>query len=860
MKKSLLFLSAVALMASCTNDLMEESAPAVANGGVTFEIENAETRGMVDGLSSFFFAEQDRINIWVDNASVNGAASTAYGKMATYKATSSQGNPKMTAIDDGNMITLKPISTDPKVDYTGKFFVAYPLGQTMAYDADKKTFTVTPVKDLTQQSMKSESYNNFDSRLLYQYVEGKKENFYESAGEKINLNLTSPLAMVRMSMQDIETYSKQFGNLKSVSLSGVNNAAALTYALTSTTCTVSADDVTTIGGKSYLKTTVNNKGAKVDAAKDLVTIDGNKYYKSTCAKISDDVWALTNKSVKYGSEEYSQYATGDPFYALYGDSDPSHDKEAKAGDVIPGNGTKSDAFVVGKDNKMTFTPGDITGIMNKVELSDIPASYVKNNAQMDIFVMPAAKRATDGDTYDVTYKFEKVWLSYRYTTKNAWEANKAYNMSLNIAEKFNYIVTMGTDGAKRDLIINSGNVKQILNNDDVAKATKVKWTDAYATKGEVDFADIETIQINAGVDALTDDDWAALKKLNKATELTIKNNTPVIADLSTMASLKKLTVDNATEVKKDALKGIAANITDLNLPKVTKYPNDGNAFAILKNLTLSAITFEGTESGEAAPIFFNDNTKKTLENVDIKSVTSLAPVFGWERNILFQGYTKLETIKLNANETKISANEFQGCTALKTVEGVVNMGTATAAFKDCGKLATVKISGTVIPAEAFKNSAVKNVLNGDKQVVPTNIGEDAFYGNKAIELMDLTNVEGTKLGQRAFYNATAFYGNNKAGQNNVVTLKVTEVKQYTFFGTQVVRFQLINATKTAPYSLASKPLKQIKYRKAGLKAADIDASQVNDKAVVDIFVADAEDAAVFGGYRTVTEENFDWAF
>ena len=102
--------------------------------------------------------------------------------------------------------------------------------------------------------------------------------------------------------------------------------------------------------------------------------------------------------------------------------------------------------------------------------------------------------------------------------------------------------------------------------------------------------------------------------------------------------------------------------------------------------------------------------------------------------------------------------------------------------------------------------------------------------------------------------------NNKAGQNNVVTLNVTEVKANTFNGTKVVRFQLINATKTADGSLASTALKQIKYRQAGLKAANISDSQVKDKSVIDIFVDDAEDAAVFAGYRTVTEEKFSWAF
>lgn len=869
MRKNLYWLSAIAVLASCSDDMIETASVKRAENaqGIQFHVVDPATRGKVDtDYSSFFFAEYDRVGIYADNVAdwpCNDV--TGFTKEYIYKATRSHGNPFLSGIDYSNVLEFYPVyigSFPNPLDKEARFFITYPTGQAVAYDAAKKQFSVTPSSDLAQQYM-NENYMNFNARLLYQYttfdqsqVEKAGDHYYTSTGEAIDVDLHSPLYMLRFNIEDIEDYSSLFGDINQVVLKGKN---PLTYLTNNSSYTVGADDVVAISGTNYVKSTV--KATPVYpalTADDLVEIpkDGGVFYiKSTC-KLVDGVYVLATTSVEANVGDPNEAVAPSSYtYSLYGDSKPTHDIAADPGKVIDALMDKEAAFEVKTDNTMAYVPAkNVTnGIDTEVKLI-VSSTELDNNTEMNMFVLPV-KRNGVKENLTVTYKFDKVQLTYEHPVTADFNPEMTGRLKLNVAQKFPYIVTLGTKGVERSLIVNSGNFAGVLTD---AKSA-VKWTDEYDLDGTVEFGDVENILINTNVANLTDADWNALQKFTAAKTLVIKNGTTEVVNVKSMAALQELTVENATSVKKNAFNATnGSTIKKLILPKVTNW-KDTNAFSALTDLNLGSYTFI-VEGEDAAPLFFNNNTKLTLVNVDIHSCPSLAPVFGFERKILFTKYEKLTTIKLNAVETILSADEFSGCKSLNKVEGVCNIESAENAFKGCTALTTVNINGTEIPAGVFASSKVKNVLYNGAQVAPTYVGESAFEGNTAIQVMDLTALTGKSLKAKAFKGASAFKGTDAA--TNVVTLFVTEVPTKAFDGTIIERFQLMVATSTMASSLNSKALKQIKYRTdlGDGSGIDVDNQCADKKASVDIFVKTQENRDIFlsKGYATVTKEDKDW--
>ena len=221
MKKQLLLISSAALLASsCSNELLEESpSNATPSKGITFSVvEDEATRGMVTNeFKSFFFAEQDRVSIYADKVKkglTTPATVSNYASAATYKATKSAGSPWLAGVDDANILTFDPSLYTATT--TPSFFVVYPAAATVNYTGGK--FEITPAATLATQGTTG-STMNFDSRLLYQYIEQKPANSWNSVGESMNvqLNLKSPLSMLYFNVNDIANYS-EFGNLTSITL------------------------------------------------------------------------------------------------------------------------------------------------------------------------------------------------------------------------------------------------------------------------------------------------------------------------------------------------------------------------------------------------------------------------------------------------------------------------------------------------------------------------------------------------------------------------------------------------------------------------------------------------------------------
>lgn len=848
MKKSFLFFASAALLASCSSDLFESDSYQASNHkGITFEVvENAATRGLTEevggAFKSYFFAEQDRINIWSNNALIGlPGTSTAWNSpAAVYKATSSTGNPRFTSIDDDNVLNFKAWNNSPSP--VGKFFVAYPTGQIVENVAGK--FKVTPNINLQEQTM--DGYMNFNSRLMYDYAEAQKakgsvKETNISVGERVEMQLKSPLSLAAFYIKDINDYRSQFGNLNQVMFTALGDEP-LIPAKSGQDIIVEQEDLIKIDGKWYLKVDCTPHYptlAVTGAAVEIPVGSGNYYLASTCEKVGG-VYVLGEHSEKCTNPN-AEDTTAEPTSWTAGGS------EHYVGEVISH---------VAYDDYFSFNPADETvsyvnmsagAPMVKRAKLNITNVGIGNNDMMNLYVLPTSGHdESNMARYTITYKFDYVDLSYVKETKANFKADGGLKFGLEIAEQFPYIVTKGTGGDHRTLIVNKGNLKQVFD------GNMVKWTDEYATTGKVDPTKITSIVINENVAPITStEEWNLLNKFTSAVSLGILNSTPKLVNVKGLDALQTLYAPYVQEVGQNAFdSGIAGSLQTLVLTNAATIATQNDNFTQLTYLDLAAYTFTDNEA-VTPDVFFNANTKTTLRTVDLRSVTSLAPVFGYERNILFTDYTALQTIYLN-NSTKISANEFKGCTSLNYVGGVVDFGTATSAFEGCTSLQAVNVKGTVIPASAFKGSKVKVIKVDGDQIVPTYVGASAFEGNEAVTSIDLKNA--ATIEANAFKNASNFVGK---GKNGVVTLIVNEVAASAFEGTAVVRFQLLNARTTKSKSLASTALKQIKYRKTGLTIAS---DQVQTKENVDIFLKDATEQGKFAGYRTVTEEDFDWEY
>lgn len=436
------------------------------------------------------------------------------------------------------------------------------------------------------------------------------------------------------------------------------------------------------------------------------------------------------------------------------------------------------------------------------------------------------------EKYTVTYNFDNVTLAKEFETTNDW--NFAHGIgtmeAFDIAKDFPYIVTNDS----KTLIVFSQSFGSIFA--DNTKNT-IKWT-----AGNVDVTSIQNIVVEAGV-TVTTADMQSLYKFTGLKNLTMKGVT----------SIPENTFDAA----------LAAGITKLELPAVTEIAAKGNvAFSALTDLNLESYAF-GVAGIEA--LFFNEGIKGSLVNLNIKAVTSLRPTFGAYRTIYFTDYANLETVKLNETGVALTSDAFKGCASLTTVNGKVDISNAPNAFEGTAALSTVNVINKIIPNAAFKNSAVKNIKLGNSQVVPTEVGEYAFSGNVAIEVLDLS--ETNTIGKYAFSGAEKYVGvkdNNNVP--SVLTVKAAEVSERAFNGSAIEYIQFVNLTTLNDKVLRNcANLKQVKFLEVISLADGAAPFELVTTNKVDLFVV-TEQADVNGNtwnlvgktFKSITKEDNAW--
>lgn len=385
---------------------------------------------------------------------------------------------------------------------------------------------------------------------------------------------------------------------------------------------------------------------------------------------------------------------------------------------------------------------------NGLEWSDAARAYM---------LVAPIQRSGKEEYLEAVYTFKNIEFTEAYPTSKDWVAGTFYNFKSLDINSYAYLVT-STVG-DRTLIINDGNFDNIIGSNG-----KVIWpaTDA---DGSINLTDFTTIICNVDLSSAQ------------------------LAKLKSFTSLKNLTLNQVKTVPAKMLEGLAANMEILKMPAVTAIDDEFTnnvAFANLKELDLAAYNFE---SDAVNGYFFNSDTKGTLETLNIAGVTSMAPKFGVERTLSFQGYTALTEVTVK-DGVELSANAFSDCSVLAKVNGTVNITNGISAFENDVLLKAISVSGTVIPDKAFNACALlETVTMGDAQVIPTEVGTEAFKATK-IKYMDLSKA--TKIGTSAFENAAEFVGPKKG--TDVLDVAVIVVSEKVFASTALKMVRFNNAT------------------------------------------------------------------
>lgn len=367
-------------------------------------------------------------------------------------------------------------------------------------------------------------------------------------------------------------------------------------------------------------------------------------------------------------------------------------------------------------------------------------------------------KAGKDETIEITWTFENIVLKQSLNTQNSWKGF-VETPKLDISS-YDYLVTND-----HQLLVLNGNFKDIFD-----KNGKIAWDN-----GAVDKTTITNIISKV---ALSDAELAMLQGFSGLKKLTLAENTEIPANTFSETQ--------------------AGQITDLNLPKVTKVAqkfianNASKAFSKLENLSMPAYEFEDDVVNKA---FFNNEVKATLASLDMSGVRSMLPQFGIERTLSFEGYTNLAEVTVQDGMV-VSPSGFAGCIALATVNGAVDVTNAPKAFSMASNsvnnvLKSIEVTGTEIPSYAFYYcKALETIEYKGAQLAPTVVG-DAGLAVTAIKYMDLSKL--TSLGEKAF-KMTKIISSNK----NTTYLEVgaAEIPAEAFSGCADLKMvKFTNATK-----------------------------------------------------------------
>ncbi len=828
MKKFLYCAAVVALATACTQDDELANIPSSqAQGqGLTFDVTLAgnntvNTRGELyednKTYPFFWYAEQDRIDVFGYNLLGATSSNVGYGSNSTgkgvvstiaalgdwtlptasaaYKATQSAGQGKFTAVSDDNMLAFDYSAGDPKTATIIATYgdVAVTAAKSEMDDDDApvagELVSMVLTTDASKGSNATQSVKNPNQVIapMYSITSATPAEDYSSVGESANLSLVRPFPVLQFTTANVDKYAEDFGPLESVVLE-------------------------TIGQNDSKEWDASEAGSSIAYAADQM-------YQLTFGEgVPTGAWVKEDGGEIVADDDWANGTTPN-----------------KVTVSLTGGKTWSDANSV----YMTVAPVTRNGATPVTDM--LKVTY---NFENITFTLDGTKE--DAKDYEILTSSSN-WTAYTADGRpNAvtFMSKDGVNALLDI-NNYDYLVVGKEASSSKTLIINRGSVQATLgtkNNNDV-----VIWpvgTDAAGVNDGYKVENIKKVVINCDI---TDADFAYLNKLTSVEHL----------EMTAETSIPKGGLTALTEVK------------NLILPKVTEIDEDfvSKNFTALKQLVLSSYPFDESINDR----FFNDQTKQSLQYIDLASVEDFGPVYLGRRALIFQDYTLLDSVKVMEG-AEMYSQQFDGCTNLKKVIGSVDLeaNKATYAFQDCKALQTINVTTTYIPEYAFymttKDGTGENlskVLKDGKQVIPTEVGAYAFMNQDDLEYMDLSQT--TKLGMRAFNNS-GLAGSSKDSRD--LKVGAATIEAAALANTPLTYVHFLNATVIQEKILTNCTLTQIKFNNV-FKAGESKTGEwgSNDNAAfgncanTDLLVAEGQDfdgATITLGTKAADQKEFQF--
>lgn len=449
---------------------------------------------------------------------------------------------------------------------------------------------------------------------------------------------------------------------------------------------------------------------------------------------------------------------------------------------------------------------NITGESNEVTVRINDGKWTSNKA-VYMAILPVKNegvKSSDGskknipDNMVIEYEYQNITLRYPLEAPNAWTTpnDVVEAPALDIAAKYPYIVTKGTAGVERKLIVNTGALPTVYT---IGGAKYIIWDDAASsalyvndnlkTQKVIPVTSITEIEVRSGANVIDGNGYGNIRNYTNLETLRIKNNTTTLVRnaLIGLNSLETLELTNVTNVE---------------------YNNGDTPVDLsgLKNVYMPAYDFSQRVNLTKAILGAD------LERLDMRGVTSMKQVYPKE-GMTLMNYANLREVTV-LDGVILGPEAFKGCVNLTTVNGKVFLG-GYSEFENCASVNNINLSdGTNIPEYSFKGAtSLANIWANGVNIAPQTIGISAFQGATALVNINLGNT--TTIGANAFNGCTNFkgvYDNNKLIWTLDVNAATIGASAFESTAVQYVKFS--NLTKVEGNLLnGASSLTQLKFAK-----------------------------------------------
>lgn len=706
MKKVLLFASALALMAGCSQDEFGIDEKPMKGQGVSFQttIDDADTRAEWSKEGSawkmFWYAEQDKMDFFVKDGSINGTSISVWDAtngLATYKASRSLGEGYFVADNNSKIIGF---TKDGDGEWnTPSFRYVWPTGTTVTKVTNDLVATLPAINAQDQAELTG------SSTIKNAFMAGKLDKVavpadYASGSDVLigmKLNRKLPLAVFSVKNYDKNVY----GKLMSITLTSEGQVKADGK-------TVDDTKKETLDYGSDAKWNLETDKFTVGTA-DVATSIKLTFNTTSGIDWSDDATAFMtiNAIDRTGATLSSRYTVKYEFENVTFTDQFDTKANWTGGQILRMSGTTAEpSFDLEKQAYALVGKTDYTLLINKSfegKVADImTASGVKNPgtagevAFANIKQLKVTPDVSDPATFAKLTALTKVTLvDQTELVKDMFDAVNLVNITANKVTKVdagfnkktaNYADVNFASYSFTDADVKTKLITSSLVNADISSVSTIAPQFPSVGITFTGLTNLATIKVGADVAIGS----GAFKGCTSLTDVIFPENSSAksigASAFEGCTVLKSITIPG-TEVASDAFNGCAvleiANIKDLKPVKI-----GANAFkgcAKIVDMNLSAATTIGAGAFEGCTKLVGNKQS----GVNVLSV----PVLTKLEDNTFKGCTALKYIEFN-EVTSVGLEFLNGCTLTEIKFGkafTMNGKTLTATATSFGTITNTKI-------------------------------------------------------------------------------------------------------------------------------------------------------------------------